>query len=74
MRPKIDINKIKQLPTTEDMFVDEYGAKGTAMRDEFDAKSRAWYSNEETLQAMRDAEEGKNLEKVEKAEDLMKLL
>ena len=40
---KIDINKIKQLPTTEDMFVDEYGAKGTAMRDEFDAKSRAWY-------------------------------
>ena len=40
---KIDINKIKQLPTTEDMFVDEYGARGTAMRDEFDAKSRAWY-------------------------------
>ena len=71
---KIDINKIKQLPTTEDMFVDEYGAKGTAMRDEFDAKSRAWYSNEETLQAMRDAEEGKNLGKVGKAEDLMKLL
>ena len=30
--------------------------------------------NEETLQAMRDAEEGKNLEKVGKAEDLMKLL
>ena len=43
MRPKIDINKLKHLPTTEDMFVDEYGAKGTASRDEFDAKSRAWY-------------------------------
>ena len=43
MRPKIDINKFKHLPTTEDMFVDEYGAKGTASRDEFDAKSRAWY-------------------------------
>ena len=42
MRPKIDINKLKHLPTTEDMFVDEYGAKGTASRYEFDAKSRAW--------------------------------
>ena len=30
-------------PTIEDMFVGEYGAKGTASRDEFDAKSRAWY-------------------------------
>ena len=39
MRPKIDIYKLKHLPTTEDMFVDEYGAKGTASRDEFDAKS-----------------------------------
>ena len=43
MRPKIDVNKLKHRPTTEDMFVDEYGAKGTASRDEFDAKSRAWY-------------------------------
>ena len=42
-KSKIDINKLKHLPTTEDMFVDEYGAKGTASRDEFDAKSRAWY-------------------------------
>ena len=25
------------------MFVGEYGAKGTASRDEFDVKSRAWY-------------------------------
>ena len=39
----VDINKLKHLPTTEDMFVDEYGAKGTVSRDEFDAKSRAWY-------------------------------
>ena len=43
MRSKIDINKLKHLPTTEDMFVDEYGPKGTVSRDEFDAKSRAWY-------------------------------
>lgn len=43
MRPKIDINKLKNLPTAEEMFEKEYGAKGTVTRDEFDAKSRAWY-------------------------------
>lgn len=43
MRPKIDINKLKHLLTSENMFVNEYGAKGTASCDEFDAKSRAWY-------------------------------
>ena len=43
MRPKIDINKLKHLPTTEDMLTSEYGAKGTVSREEFDAKSRAWY-------------------------------
>ena len=43
MRPKIDISKLKHLPTAEDMFEKEYGAKGTASREEFDAKSRAWY-------------------------------
>ncbi|MBE6313783.1 MAG: helix-turn-helix transcriptional regulator [Bacteroidales bacterium] len=46
MRPKIDINKLKHLPIIEDMFVDEYGAKSTASRDEFDAKSLAWYCAE----------------------------
>ena len=43
MRPNIDIEKLKKLPTVEDMFQEEYGAKGTATREEFDAKSRAWY-------------------------------
>ena len=43
MRPKIDINKLKHLPTAEDMIVEEYGAKGTASREEFDAKARAVY-------------------------------
>ncbi len=43
MRPKIDINKLKHLPTTEEMFEAEYGAKGTSKCYEFDAKSRAWY-------------------------------
>lgn len=43
MRQRIDKNKLRQLPTVEDMFHNEYGAKGTANREEFDAKSRAWY-------------------------------
>ncbi len=34
------MNKLKQLPTVEDMFEKEYVAKGTAMREEFDEKSR----------------------------------
>ena len=55
MRPKIGINKLKHLPTTEDMFVDEYGAKGTASRDEFDAKSRAWYYAEVLNNARKSA-------------------
>lgn len=46
MRPTIDIEKLKKLPTVEDMFRDKYGAKGTTAREEFDAKSRAWYYSE----------------------------
>lgn len=37
------MNKLKNLPTMEDMFKKEYGETGTVRRDEFDAKSRAWY-------------------------------
>ena len=55
MRPKIDINKLKQLLTTEDMFVKEYGAKGSVSRDEFDAKSRAWYYAEVLKNARKSA-------------------
>ncbi|MBQ5380709.1 MAG: transcriptional regulator, partial [Paraprevotella sp.] len=43
MRRKIDMEKLKHLPTAEEMFVNEYGTKGTVAREEFDAKSRAWY-------------------------------
>ena len=53
MRPKIDINKLKNLPTAEDMFEKEYGAKGTASREEFDAKSLAWYYAEVLKNASR---------------------
>lgn len=43
MRQNIDSTKLKNLPTAEDMFGKEYGEKGTVSREEFDAKSRAWY-------------------------------
>ncbi len=55
MRTKIDINKLKQLPTAEDMFEKEYGAKGTPAREEFDAKSRAWYYAEVLKNARKSA-------------------
>ena len=55
MRPKIDMNKLKHLPTAEDMFVEEYGAKGTASREEFDAKARAWYYAEVLKNARKSA-------------------
>ena len=51
MRKKIDIEKIQKLSTTEDMFQQEYGPKGTARREEFEAKARAWYYAE----VLRDA-------------------
>ena len=55
MRPTIDINKLKNLPTAEDMFEKEYGAKGTASREEFDAKSLAWYYAEVLKNARKSA-------------------
>lgn len=55
MRPKIDTDKLKHLPTAEEMFKDEYGAKGTTSRDEFDAKSRAWYYAEVLKNARKSA-------------------
>lgn len=43
MKNKIDKNTLASLPTVEDMFVVEHGEKGTLSREEFDAKSKAWY-------------------------------
>ena len=40
---------------SEELFVDEYGAKGTASRDEFDAKSRTWYYAEVLKNARKSA-------------------
>ena len=55
MRPKIDTDKLKYLLIVEEMFTDEYGAKGTASRDEFDAKSLAWYYSEVLKNARKSA-------------------
>ncbi len=55
MRAKIDIDKMKQLPTVEDMLRRDYGEKGTSVRDEFDAKSRAWYYAEVLKDARKTA-------------------
>ena len=55
MRTKINIDKLKHLPTTEDMLADKYGAKGSESREEFDAKSRAWYYAEQLKKARKSA-------------------
>lgn len=47
----MNTNKLKNLPTIDDLFTQEYGEKGSVSRDEFDAKSRAWYYAE----VLRDA-------------------
>lgn len=56
MRTKIDTDKLNHLSTVESMFEKEYGTKGTAVREEFDAKSRAWYYSEITKAAHKSAE------------------
>ena len=49
------MNKLKELPTTEDLISKKYGAKGTVLREEFDAKSRAWYYAEILKNARKQA-------------------
>ena len=51
MRKKIDIAEIQKLSTTEDMLQKEYGPRGIAQREAFEAKARAWYYAE----VLRDA-------------------
>lgn len=43
MRPNIENKAFLNLPTVEDIFEKNYGAKGTPAREELDAKSVAWY-------------------------------
>lgn len=55
MRPDVNIRKIKELPTAEEMLEKEYGSKGTPSREEFDAKSKAWYYAEVLKDARKSA-------------------
>lgn len=43
MRTKIDKNKLSKLPTVEELLSMKYGVVGTPEREDFDAKSKAWY-------------------------------
>lgn len=43
MKNKINKDKLAKLPTVEELLTAKYGEKGTLSREEFDAKSRAWY-------------------------------
>ena len=43
MKNKINKDKLAKLPTVEELLTARYGEKGTLSREEFDAKSRAWY-------------------------------
>lgn len=55
MATKIDNEKLKSLQTIEDLFKEEYGEKGSVLRDDFDAKSRAWYYAEILKNARKEA-------------------
>ena len=44
MKTRINPEKLANLPTVEELFIAEYGERGTLSREEFDVKSREWYS------------------------------
>lgn len=68
MRTKIDIEKLKALPTSEELLTEKYGAKGTESREEFDAKSLAWYYAE----VLRDARKAAGMTQQQLAERIGK--
>lgn len=68
MRTKINIEKLSSLPTVEDLLTEKYGAEGTESREEFDAKSRAWYYAE----VLRDARKAAGITQQELADRIGK--
>lgn len=46
MRRKLDMTKLAQLPTANEMLDKKYGAEGTESRATFDAESKAWYEEQ----------------------------
>ena len=55
MRQNLDMSKLKDLPTSEELIKEEHGERGSVSRDEFDAKSRAWYYAEILKHARKSA-------------------
>ncbi len=51
----IDQDKLRALPTVEDMLAEKYGEKGSGTRDAFDAKALAWYYAEVLKDARKSA-------------------
>lgn len=51
----IDKDKLRTLPTVEDMLAERYGEKGSEARDAFDAKALAWYYAEVFKDARKSA-------------------
>ena len=43
MRNEINLENLASLPTVEDLLTADHGERGTLSREEFDAKSKAWY-------------------------------
>ena len=43
-KTRINPEKLAELHMVEELLAAEYGEKGTLSREEFDAKSREWYS------------------------------
>ena len=65
---EFDQEKLKALPTVEDLFRKEYGEKGTPAREEFEAKARAWYYSE----ILKDARKSAGMTQKELAERIGK--
>ncbi|MBO4557211.1 MAG: helix-turn-helix transcriptional regulator [Bacteroidales bacterium] len=55
MEHKLDMNKVNQLPTVNEELDSKYGKEGTRSRDEFNAKTRAWYYAECLKEARKKA-------------------
>lgn len=51
----IDQDKLRALPTVEDLLAEKYGEKGSGTRDAFDAKALAWYYAEVLKDARKSA-------------------
>ena len=43
---KLDMTKLAQMETANDLLDKKYGKEGTASRAEFDAASQAWYDSQ----------------------------